>query len=286
MIRRRVYFVSDRTGITVETLGKSLLTQFPDFEFERRIIPFVDSEAAAQAAVATIQRQTSPEEPPPLVFSTLTDEQVQAVISTASDHVFDLFGTFIGPLESALGTRSSHTVGRTHGIVDIPAYERRLDVLNYTLAHDDGLKPQDLHAADVVLIGVSRCGKTPTCLYLAMHYNLKAANYPLTEDEFGTTRLPPALEACRERLYGLTIVPEQLSRIRRERRPEGRYATLNQCRMEVAEAEALFHREAIPFLDTSTISIEEIAATIIRDRGLSPPGFEPPPATASVRADA
>lgn len=278
MTRRRVYFLSDRTGITVETLGRSLLTQFPDVEFERRIIPFVDNVEAAREAAETIRRHAENGDAPPLVFSTLTDEAVQAVISDAVEHVFDLFGTFIGPLEAALGTRSSHTAGRTHGIVDALAYEKRLDVLNYTLAHDDGLKPQDLDRADIVLIGVSRCGKTPTCLYLAMHYNLMAANYPLTEDEFEMTRLPKVLEACRQRLYGLTIVPEQLSRIRRERRREGIYASLNQCRMEVAEAEALFHREQIPFLDTTTISIEEIAATIVRDRGLNPPGFVPPPA--------
>jgi regulator of PEP synthase PpsR (kinase-PPPase family) len=267
-MQRRVFFVSDRTGITAETLGSSLLTQFPDCTFKRTNIPFVTNELAARSAAHTIERAGAEDELPPLVFSTLTDTNVQKIIAASSPYVFDLFGTFIGPLEAALGRPSSHTAGRMHGIGDAHAYERRVQALNFTLGHDDGLSPRDLHAADLILIGVSRCGKTPTCLYLAMHYSLKTANYPLTDDDFDLRGLPKILEPARDKLYGLTIVPEQLSRIRRERRPTGDYASLSRCRAEVAKAEALFRGENVQFIDTTTVSIEEIAATIVRDKGL------------------
>lgn len=250
-------------------LGKTLLTQFPEMEFVTRALPFITNQQAAQEAAEIIRAAGVEDGVAPIVFSTLTDPTTQYFIGTASRHVFDLFGTFIEPLEEALGQESSHTAGRMHGIRDVMSYERRLHALNYTLAHDDGVNIRDLTQADVVLVGVSRSGKTPTCLYLAMHYSLKAANYPLTEDDFSRGEgLPPALGNCRNKLYGLTIVPEQLSRIRYERRPEGEYASLTQCRKEVAQAEALFRTAGIQFLDTTTVSIEEIAATIVRDKGL------------------
>ncbi len=268
-MKRRVFFISDRTGITAEMLGSSLLTQFPDIEFKRTNIPFVSNELAARGAVATIRRTIDEDGgAAPLVFSTLTDPLMQKIIAGSSPYVFDLFGTFIEPLEAALETESSHTAGRMHGIGDAHAYERRVHALNFTLGHDDGLAPRDLNEADIVLLGVSRCGKTPTCLYLAMHYSLKAANYPLTDDDFTETKLPAVLRPCRDKLYGLTIVPEQLSRIRRERRPHGNYSTLVQCRSELAKAEAMFKAENIQFIDTTTVSIEEIAATVVRDMGL------------------
>jgi [pyruvate, water dikinase]-phosphate phosphotransferase / [pyruvate, water dikinase] kinase len=267
-MKRRVFFISDRTGITAEMLGASLLTQFPDIEFQRTNIPFVTNTLAAQSAVATITKAANESDAPPLVFSTLTDPDVQHIIATSSPYVFDLFGTFIEPLEAALDRESSHTAGRMHGIGDANVYERRVHALNFTLGHDDGLSPRSLNEADIVLLGVSRCGKTPTCLYLAMHYSLKAANYPLTDDDFDDQRLPKILMPARDKLYGLTIVPEQLSRIRRERRPQGKYATLPQCRAEVSQAEAMFRADNIQFIDTTTVSIEEIAATIVRDMQL------------------
>ena len=267
-MNRKVFFVSDRTGITVEALGESLLTQFPGIKFERLRIPFVDSAEAARLAAAQIAAASEADGVQPIVFSTLTDPEIRAIIRGTATFDLDLFGTFIEPLETALEQDSTHSIGRMHGIVDVHAYERRLSALNYTLSHDDGLRIKDLSDADIVLLGVSRSGKTPTCLYLGMHYNLRAANYPITEDEYDEAVLPPILEAVRGRLYGLTIVPEQLSRIRRQRRPDGVYASLAQCRTEVTRTEALFRREGIPWLDTTTISIEEIAATIVRDMNL------------------
>ncbi len=265
---RQVFFISDRTGITAETLGGSLLTQFPDIDFMRTNIPFVTSEVAARSAAKQIAKAMKSSPEPPLVFSTLTDPRARTIIAESSPFVFDLFGTFVENLEKALHSKSSHTPGQMHGISDSGSYENRLQALNYTLGHDDGLNPRDLSKADIVLLGVSRCGKTPTCLYLAMHYSLKAANYPLTEDDFEKFKLPELLRPIREKLYGLTIVPEQLSHIRRERRPSGMYSHLEQCRYEVDRAENLFLAEKIPYMDTTTVSIEEIAATIVRDKCL------------------
>tara|TARA_B110000858_G_C17762209_1_gene455091 strand:+ start:397 stop:1200 length:804 start_codon:yes stop_codon:yes gene_type:complete len=266
-MKRHVFFISDRTGITAENLGASLLTQFPDIDFQRTNIPFVTNEEAAHTAVATIRSQTQGKEAP-IVFSTLTDMKVQAIITDSSPYVFDLFGTFVDPLENALGMVSSHKAGKMHGIGDTEAYEKRVHAVNFTLGHDDGLSLRNLEEADIVLIGVSRCGKTPTCLYLAMQYSLKAANYPLVQDDLENSTLPPALSRCRSKLYGLTINPEQLSRIRHERRPTGEYSQLIRCQWEVSRAEKLFREEDIPFIDTTTVSIEEIAATAGRDMGL------------------
>jgi regulator of PEP synthase PpsR (kinase-PPPase family) len=263
-MRRRVFFVSDRTGITAENLGETLLTQFPDFEFTRTRRPFIDSEAKARDIVAQIDQAAVEDGAPPLVFSTLTDPDCQDIIAASRGSVFELFGTFIGPMEQTLKAHSTHKAGRMHGISDQRSYERRIQALNFTLDHDDGQRVQGLEAADVVLMGVSRCGKTPTSLYLAMQFNLRAANYPLTDDDLDATQLPAVLRPCREKLFGLTIKPERLARIREERRPDSRYASLQQCRSEVARAESLMRAAGVPFLDTTTISIEEIATTVVQ----------------------
>jgi len=268
LTKRKVFFISDRTGITAETLGGSLLTQFPKIQFTKTFIPFVTDVTSAKNAVSTIIEQTKVDGEDPIVFSTLTDPEILSIIATSSPNVFDLFGTFVGPLEKALESNSSRSAGKMHGISDTTAYETRLSALNFTLNHDDGLSPSDFHEADIVLMGVSRCGKTPTCLYLSMHYSLKAANYPLTSDDFTKLKMPEVLRSVKNKVYGLTIRPEQLSRIRRERRPEGEYSKLSNCRKEVSIAETLFKAENLPFLDTSTVSIEEIAATIVQAMGL------------------
>lgn len=270
---RHVFFVSDRTGITAETLGETLLTQFPNLGFVRTNLPFVDSVEKAERAVAQIRAAEHTDALPPLVFSTLTDPDVQALITASTRHVFDLFGTFLDPLEQALDTPSSHTAGRMHGIRDNSAYERRIHALNYTLDHDDGVRPRDLEKADIVLMGVSRSGKTPTCLYLALQFHLKAGNYPLTDEDLAYGQLPAAVRGCHDRLQGLTIQPERLCRIREERRPGSRYAALAQCRQEVTQAESLFRTHGIPMLDVSSMSIEEIAATLAQQRGLRRPGY-------------
>ena len=266
--QRTVYFVSDRTGITAEMLGHSLITQFEGIDFKRVTLPFVDTlEKAAQ--VAERIRQTAAQEGRrPLVFSTFVKTEIRDIIHVPEAHVVDFFEAFIEPLENELGQESSHTVGKSHSIQNFHEYNSRIEAVNYAMAHDDGIKPTDLNQADIVLVGVSRSGKTPTCLYLALQYGIKAANYPLTPDDFGQTGLPKPLLAYKHKLFGLTIVPERLAQIRAERKPDSRYASLDNCRFEVAEAEALYRNTGVPHLNTTNKSIEELASTIVHKANL------------------
>lgn len=266
--KRSVFFVSDRTGITVETLGHTLLTQFPDVPFVFHPVPFVDSPEKLAAVEARIRTAAAEDGAPALVFSTTVDPVMVERLRATGAHVFELFSAFLGPLEEALGTHPQRASGRAHGMGDLETYHRRIAAVNYTLGHDDGVKVNDLQDADLVLLGVSRCGKTPTCLYLAMHFHLKAANYPLTPEDLERPRLPGFLAPCRERLFGLSIEPPQLHLIRQERRPGSRYASLAQCAYEVGRAEALFRDAGVDFLHTTTVSVEEIASSIVHRMGL------------------
>jgi len=262
--KRTVFFISDRTGITAEMLGNSLLTQFDEFDFTRVTIPFVDSAERVHDAVRTVNESAQTQGRRPIVISSVVDEAMSEVIRRdAQALTLDLFGVFIQPLEAELGAKSSHTAGRTHGIANSHEYFARMEAINFTQAHDDGATTRDLDKAQVILVGVSRCGKTPTSLYLALQFGIRAANFPLTPDDFTDRRLPASIVAHRAKLYGLTIQPERLREIREERRPASKYASLDNCRFEVREAEALMTREGIATLDTTTKSIEEIATTIL-----------------------
>jgi [pyruvate, water dikinase]-phosphate phosphotransferase / [pyruvate, water dikinase] kinase len=265
--RRTVFFVSDQTGVTAETLGHSLMTQFEGLEFRPVTLPFVSSLDKAQEAVRRINRAGAEEGQRPIVFSTLVQDDLREVVVTANALFLDLFSTFVGPLERELDTRSTHRAGRAHGMADLAAYTTRINATNFALANDDG-SGGDYELADVVLVGVSRVGKTPTCLYLALQYGVFAANYPLTEDDLEAGRLPARLEPFRAKLYALTIKPERLQQIRSERRPESRYASQQQVQYELRTAEALFARYALPWLNTTECSIEEIASRILNTSGI------------------
>jgi len=265
---REVFIVSDGTGITAETLAHSLLSQFPAVEFTLHLLPYVNTTERALETASLIDRRAREAGSAPLVFTTFADDTLHAAICGTGARVFDFFGAFIGPLEEALATPSSHTTGRSHAIGNVEEYTSRISAIDYTMQCDDGVNIVDYDAADLLLVGVSRSGKTPTCLYLALHYGLRAANYPLVEDDFDRGRLPEPLQGVRERLYGLTIQPFRLQQIRQERRPNSRYCSLAQCRREVAAAEALFRAEHIPYLDTTSVSIEEISTTIMDSQGL------------------
>lgn len=267
-MKRMVFYVSDRTGITVETLGHSLLTQFEVVQFERETIRFVDSLDKARDIAARINRAASESGTKPIVFGTLVDAEARDAIAASECVFFDLFDAFIEPLEQELRIKSSHTAGRAHSMADVAGYESRVDAVNFALRHDDGATTSDYDRADIILVGVSRSGKTPTCLYLALHYGVFAANYPLTEEDVGDPSLPDVLKLYQSRLFGLTINPQRLRQIRSMRRPGSRYALLRQCRLEVRQVEALYHTLGLPFLDTTTTSVEEIAASILQQRRL------------------
>ena len=265
---RTAFFVSDRTGITAEMLGHSLLTQFDDVSFKRVVLPFVDTPEKARDAVAKIREQAQIDQCRPIVFSTMVDETLRQLIHVEEALTLDFFAIFIKPLEQELKSESSHTMGRSHGISNFEEYKTRIDAVNFALNHDDGVMPRDLNEADIILIGVSRSAKTPTCLYLALQYGIKAANYPLTPEDFGAHTLPRLLLPYRSKLFGLTIDPERLTQIREERKPGSRYAALDTCQAEVAEAEALMRQVGVPYLSSTTRSIEELATTIMHRAGL------------------
>jgi len=263
---RTVFFVSDQTGVTAETLGHSLMTQFEGQEFRPVTLPFVSSPDKAEEAVRRINRAAS-QGLRPIVFSTLVQDDLREILMGANALFLDLFSTFVGPLERELDARSTHRAGRAHGMADLAAYTTRIEATNFSLANDDGSGGDYAHA-DVVLIGVSRVGKTPTCVYMALQYGVFAANYPLTEDDLEAGRLPPRLEPYRAKLFALTIRPERLQQIRNERRPDSRYASRQQVQYELRAAEALFSRYALPWLDTTECSIEEIASRILNTSGI------------------
>jgi len=263
--KRTAFFVSDRTGITCEMLGHSLLTQFEGVHFTQITKPFVDSPEKALALVAEINAAADADGARALVFCTLVNADIEAVLDDAKARVIDCFQTFIGPLEDELGVPSSRLVGRSHSAEDLDEYHMRIEAVNYALSHDDGISTRELGEADIVLVGVSRSGKTPTCLYMALQYGVRAANYPLVAEDFSRNALPAQLHHLRRKLYGLTIQPERLHAVRNERRPGSRYSTLTNCQFEVKAAEALMRQEGVPYLDTSSKSIEEIATTILHE---------------------
>jgi [pyruvate, water dikinase]-phosphate phosphotransferase / [pyruvate, water dikinase] kinase len=264
MQRRTVFFVSDGTGITAQMLGHSLLTQFEGVEFDQVTLPFVDSVEKAEECLARIEAEGAGGNTQAVVFSTLVNQDVRAIVRKARALFLDFFETFIDPLEAGLGVKSSHTIGRSHSAMDKKEYHQRIEAINFAMAHDDGASHRELGQADVILIGVSRSGKTPTSLYLALQFGVKAANYPLIPEDFQRDKLPEALRLHKPKLFGLTIAPERLHEIRKERRPDSRYAALDNCRYEVAEAESLMRREGIHSINSTTKSIEEIATTILR----------------------
>lgn len=262
--KRTVFFISDRTGITAEMLGNSLLTQFDVIDFQRVTLPFVDTPERIAEAVRIVNDTAHAAGQRPIVISSIVDEAMSEIVRREVHALtLDLFQVFIQPLEAELGAKSSHAAGRTHGIANSHEYFARMEAINFTQAHDDGASTRELGKAQVVLVGVSRCGKTPTSLYLALQFGIRAANFPLTPDDFAARKLPASVVPFRAKLFGLTIQPERLREIRQERRPGSKYASLDSCRHEVREAEALMTRERIEMLDTTTKSIEEIATTIL-----------------------
>ncbi|MBX9612610.1 MAG: kinase/pyrophosphorylase [Burkholderiales bacterium] len=265
MPNRTVFFISDGTGITAETFGNAILAQF-EMKARHVRLPFTDTVDKAHQAVRQVNHTAEVEGIRPIVFTTLVNMEVLKVIQDdCKGMLLDMFGTFVHPLEKELGLKSNHRIGRFSDASKSQEYHDRIEAINFSLAHDDGQSNRDLESAEVILVGVSRSGKTPTSLYLAMQYGLKAANYPLIPEDFDRQQLPPALVPYRKKIFGLTIQPERLSKIRNERRPGSRYASLENCQMEVSEAEAMMRRAGIRWLSTTTKSIEEISTTILQE---------------------
>ncbi|MCG8612882.1 MAG: kinase/pyrophosphorylase [Pseudomonadales bacterium] len=268
-MKRSAFFISDGTGITAEGIGTSLLAQFESIEFDKITLPYIDSIEKARDTVAKINKSAMNDNEKPIVIDTIVDAEIRSEIAKANAVTIDIFGTFMGLLENELHTKSTHIVGKSHAINTASrTYERRMEAVNFALDNDDGARTRYYNEADIIVVGVSRSGKTPTCIYLALQYGIKAANYPITEDDIDDQKLPAPLKVHKHKIFGLTIEPERLSLIRNERRPNSRYASIKQCNYEVEEVELKYRRERIPYLNTTDYSVEEIATRILLETGI------------------
>lgn len=268
MLKRKAFIISDRTGVTAQALGNSLLSQFPDVDFEVETFTFIDKADKAERAKQQINQCAVESDKLPIVFATLVDDEIREVISTSRCVFFDLFDTFVSPLEKVLGVESSHKVGLSHGMKNTDNYATRISAMNYSLETDDGVEVDRYSRSDVIVVGVSRSGKTPTCLYLSLQYGVFAANYPLTAEELSARQLPEVLKKYKNKIIALTIDPFRLQQIRQERYNRDSYASAKQCQFEIAAAEAIFRQERIPMLNSTQMSVEELGAKIMQKAGL------------------
>ena len=265
---RSVFFISDGTAITSETLGRSILSQFPSVPFETRVIPYVDTLDRADEAVNQINLAHQRDGVKPLVFDTIVDPVIRERINGADAFNLDIYEGLISKIADEIKVQPAPHTGHAHGDVDSENYKSRIDAVHFALDNDDGARTTHYDAADIILIGVSRSGKTPTSLYLALQFGIRAANYPLTEDDLYENALPKALKPYRDKLFGLVIDTDRLVKIRNERRAGSRYASYQQCQQELRAIQGIYISQGIPNIDVSTMSIEEIATRILQMTGL------------------
>ena len=258
-----VFFLSDSTGISAETMGNALLIQFPDLRFERRLIPFISSVQEAQRVVGILD-EAMQGPVTPLAFTTAAVDEIREVLHTSKCPIIDFFGMHMDRVESILGVRGMHVAARLHGVGDIRRYNNRMAAVEFAIEHDDGQSLRALDKADVILVAPSRCGKTPTTMYLALQHGIFVANYPLVDEDFESADLPRPLQPLRERCFGIVTTPQRLSQVRTERRANSRYASLEQCAYEIRKTEALFRMHRIPTINSSASSVEEMSTMILQ----------------------
>ncbi|AKG17162.1 posphoenolpyruvate synthetase regulatory kinase/phosphorylase PpsR [Moraxella bovoculi] len=266
---RSAFFISDGTAITAETLGRSLLSQFGNVKFDIKIIPYVDNAELAQEAVKRINEANRLSGLKPLVFDTIVSDEIRTIINGAEATNLDIYEGLINRIANEIGEKPDPHSGIAHGHVDSDDYKARIDAVHFALDNDDGARTTHYDGADIILVGLSRSGKTPTSLYLALQFGIRAANYPLTEDDLDSSNLPKVLQPYRHKLFGLTIDTERLVRIRQERKAGSRYASLAQCQEEQRAIQAIYTTQKIPNLNVSEMSVEEIATRILQMTGLA-----------------
>ncbi|MGN6600312.1 MAG: pyruvate, water dikinase regulatory protein [Actinomycetales bacterium] len=262
-----VFFLSDSTGISAELMGNALLAQFPDLVFERKLIPFIASVEEARKVVRELDARLdegAAQGITPLVFTTAATDEVRRELHASRCPIIDFFGMHMARVESILGVAGTRIPARLHGLGDVQRYNTRMAAIEYAIEHDDGQSLRALDKADVVLVAPSRCGKTPTTMYLALQHGLFVANYPLLDEDLETTELPQPLGVVRDRCFGITTTPARLTEVRQQRRPGSRYASFEQCTYELRRAAALFSANGVPTVDSSAKSVEEMAAVILQ----------------------
>jgi len=234
--------------MTAENLGRSLLVQFPNIQFESVTKPFVDNANKAQAIAEEINNEVQTSSQRPIVIDTILNSDVSDIIKTTDCFYIDIFSTFLSPWEQELGVNSAHNVGHPaifkedSRVVDTN-YMQRIDAVHFALANDDGMHLHRYADADIILVGVSRTGKTPS-------------------------KLPNALVDHQKKLFGLTIRAARLAEIRNERKPNSNYANLRTCVDEIRQAETLYRQYKIPYIDTTQLSVEEISARMLQRAGI------------------
>jgi hypothetical protein len=271
--QRAVFFVSDGTGITAETLGSTVLTQFDGVDFRTSTMPFINSVEKARKTVDYINHLADSGGERPIVFSTTVNDEIRNVLRGSRSLFLDLFDSYVHAVEQELGLKSTHAQGRAHGVANQQRYSARIEAMNFAMEHDDGQSMRDLQRAEVILIAPSRCGKTPTSLYLALQNGIFTTNFPLTEDDLETLHLPKSLRGYEAKLFGLVSDPERLHQVRTERKPGSKYASLAQCSFELRQAEQLFTRQGVPFVNSANMSIEEIATVVMQEKNLRRKSF-------------
>jgi regulator of PEP synthase PpsR (kinase-PPPase family) len=258
-----VFFLSDSTGITAETMGNALLIQFPSVRFERRLIPFISTVEEARRVVAILDAAAAGPVTP-LAFSTTALEEVRQELLRTKCPLVDFFDLHMERVESILGVKGIRVAARLHGMGDVQRYNARMAAVEYAIEHDDGQSMRALDKADVILVAPSRCGKTPTTMYLALQHGIFVANYPLVEEDFEIAELPRPVRELRDRCFGMTTTPARLSQIRNARRPNSRYASLEQCSYELRQAEAMYRNHQLPVVNSSAKSVEEMSTVILQ----------------------
>ncbi len=264
-----VFFLSDSTGISAETMGNALLIQFPDLIFERRLIPFISTVEEARKVVAILDAAMAGPVTP-LAFTTTAVDEVRQELHKTTCPLIDFFDLHMARVESILNSKGMRVAARLHGVGDIKRYNNRMAAVEYAIEHDDGQSMRALDKADVILVAPSRCGKTPTTMYLALQHGVFVANYPLVEEDFDTFELPRPIRQLRDRCFGIVSTPARLAQVRQERRPNSRYASLEQCTFELRQAEAMFRTHNIPVINSSAKSVEEMSTVILQNQSRTP----------------
>ncbi|KAB2113205.1 posphoenolpyruvate synthetase regulatory kinase/phosphorylase PpsR [Vibrio alginolyticus] len=265
---RDVFYVSDGTAITCETLGHVVLGQFP-FIPNEKTFPFVESQDKATDVVKEIETSYQRNGVKPLVFFSIVVPKVREMLLEAPAYSYDVLESIVQKVQDDIQMAPKPKLQRSRSVgKDSDTYFDRIAAIEYTLAHDDGITLKGLEQADIILLGVSRSGKTPTSLYMAMQFGLRVVNYPFIAEDVKMMRLLPEFEIHRHKLFGLTIDPERLTEIRENRLSGSDYASTEQCKLELDTVEALFRREAIPYINTSSLSVEEITTRILEKAGM------------------
>lgn len=258
-----VFFLSDSTGISAETMGNALLIQFPQLRFERRLIPFITTPEEARRVVEVLD-EAADGPVTPIAFTTAATDEIRQVLNTTRCPMIDFFELHISRVESIFGTPAARVAAQLHGVGDVKRYNARMAAIEYSIEHDDGQSVRAMDKADLVLIAPSRCGKTPTTMYLALQHGLFVANYPLVEEDLQSNDLPAPVKHLRERCIGLIATPARLCEVRQQRRPNSRYASLEKCTDELRQAKAMYAINGIPVIDSTTKSVEEMSTLIIQ----------------------